>query len=67
MRFHPNQENNLSNKQKKNSLRAETVVKENRDGVLKVRASTDGRKQRLWCDNQQKSSPIAHVDYFGEL
>ena len=50
--------------QKKNSLRATSVVKEKRDGTFKGCVCADGIKQRQCRGKQQTASLIVHADSF---
>ena len=50
--------------QKKNPLRATSVVKEKRDGNFKGCVCADGMKQRQWRGKQQTASLAVCTDSF---
>ena len=62
--FLPIKKNKLSKKQKNNSLRAISVVREKRDGKIKGRVCADGRKQLQWYDEQQTALLTVRDDSF---
>ena len=62
--FIPMRKSKLSKEQMKRSLRAISVIKEKRDGILKGRACADGRKQRDWYPKHETASPTVHADSF---
>ena len=51
----------FTHEQKKNALHVINLIKEKRNGVLKGRTVTDGRKQRKWYSKDEITSPtISH-------
>ena len=54
--------NKLSYNDKKEALNLITMVKQKRDGKIKGRACTDGRKQRRYLSKDEASSPTIQLE-----
>ena len=52
----------LIKQQRKSSLRATSVIKEKRDGILKGRTCAFGKYQRGLCEKHETSSATVHAD-----
>ena len=60
--FKPRYANKLTQEEKRNSLNLITFMKKKRSGKLKTRACADGRKQRLYINKEDTSSPAIQLE-----
>ena len=60
--FTPMNIKNLSPEERKRALDTIVFMVEKRDGQIKIRACTNGKKQRIWTDKNDTSSPTVSTE-----